>query len=68
MPSKLFSRARNDTFESILRNDSYRYVRQGYGLIMGIFINIVFFFGLSELLKRIWPFLLDNISSKLKKA
>ena len=65
MPSKLFSRARNDTFESIIRNDTYRYVRQGYGLIVGILINIVFFFGFSEALKKMWPFLLENFSSKI---
>ena len=30
MPSKLFSRATNDTLEAILRNDTYRYVRKGF--------------------------------------
>lgn len=63
MPSKLFSRARNDTWEAIFRNDSYRYVRKGYGLVVGIAINLFFFLGFSEILRSLWPHYLELGSS-----
>lgn len=45
MPSKLFSRATNDTLEAILRNDTYRYVRKGF---------YYKFHYLPKLFKRLW--------------
>ena len=79
MPSKFFSRANNDTLQAILQNDTYRYVRKGplssikllfiyisskgYGLLIGISINLFFFFLFPSILRSIWPYFLSLASS-----
>lgn len=45
----------NDTVERIIKNDTVRYVRKGYGLFFAIVIFLSFFYYGPILLKSIWP-------------
>jgi len=54
-PSTTCSTPTNDTVESVIRNDSVRYQRKGYGLIFAIIITLSFFFVLPVVVREIWP-------------
>jgi methylsterol monooxygenase/4-alpha-methyl-delta7-sterol-4alpha-methyl oxidase len=54
-PSTTCSTPTNDTVESVIRNDSVRYQRKGYGLIFAISMTLIFFFEIPLLLPHIWP-------------
>jgi len=50
----------NDTVEKVLKNDTVRYVRKGYGIILAGLITISFFFLLPSLIKNyLWEHILS---------
>ncbi|KAL4448686.1 hypothetical protein ABPG74_012775 [Tetrahymena malaccensis] len=63
MPSSISdttcSTPENDTVERIIKNDTVRYVRKGYGLFFAIVIFLSFFYFGPILLKAAWPFYLS---------
>jgi len=61
--STVCSTPTNDSVEKVIKNDTIRYQRKGYGLISAVLIMISFFYFAPKLLQLVWPFLLESMST-----
>eukprot|EP01016_Furgasonia_blochmanni_P011991 TRINITY_DN1564_c0_g4_i4.p1 TRINITY_DN1564_c0_g4~~TRINITY_DN1564_c0_g4_i4.p1 ORF type:complete len:420 (-),score=102.95 TRINITY_DN1564_c0_g4_i4:330-1520(-) len=55
VPSTTCSSPTNDSFEKVIKNDTVRYRRKGYGLISAVLITFSFFCILPQFAKELWP-------------
>jgi len=55
IPSTTCSSPNNDSVEKVIKNDSIRYRRKGYGLFMAILIASSYFYLMPKILASIWP-------------
>jgi methylsterol monooxygenase/4-alpha-methyl-delta7-sterol-4alpha-methyl oxidase len=53
----------NDSVHNVIKNDTIRYSRKGYGLISAFLLTLSFFYLVPQFFKMIWPVLLKNMSS-----
>jgi len=54
-PSTTCSSPNNDSVEKVIKNDSIRYQRKGYGLFVAIMIALSYFYLSPIILQKIWP-------------
>jgi len=64
LSSTVCSTPTNDSVEKIIKNDSIRYQRKGYGLISATLLTISFFIFVPKLIQMIWPYFLKNMSKE----
>lgn len=68
MPSSLSSTVcstpTNDSVEKVIKNDTVRYQRKGYGLFSAILLSFSFFYYVPKVFKAMWPSILENLSSE----
>jgi len=62
LTSTVCSTPTNDSVEKVIKNDTIRYQRKGYGLISAFLIFFSFFLFMPKLIKLVWPFFVDNMS------
>jgi sterol desaturase/sphingolipid hydroxylase (fatty acid hydroxylase superfamily) len=54
----------NDSVGKVIKNDSVRYQRKGYGLLVAFLLTVCYFQYLPQLIKEFWPTLLEKYSIK----